>query len=145
LLAVVAAVDEKEKTDEEPWYADSACTQHICFEKSQFDKLSPITPKKFGLADAGTVSGKTFVARQGGLISKVANVHGKKAGLKINAVLVPGLRKNLLSVPMLDRKGYQVVFGSGKCNVFNDQGNTVATGILESNNLYRMDWERKKD
>ena len=49
---------------------------------------------------------------------------------------IPSIRRNLISVPILDRLGYSFLFGTGKVNLYRDSiliGNETLCG-----NLYRL-------
>ena len=88
--------------------------------------------------DGSTVSlgddGECTVAGEGTVLIQRL-VHGEwKAGHIEN---VPGMRKNLLSVGVWDRKGYKVVFKQEEVRIYCDD-ELLTVGILQSNNIYLM-------
>ena len=56
-----------------------------------------------------------------------------------DCICVPGLSKNLLSVPQLMKKGYKIVFFGVKCIIYNSKGETVLSGTLQDSNLITVD------
>ena len=104
------------------------------------------------LIDSGTTSHMTpykrdlddYIADKQGLIafgddSTVSYIgSGTLNGKFDNTLLVPDLKTGLLSVSVLDMKGYKVIFQNGMCRVLDKNSNIYCTGILR-NGLYYLD------
>ena len=52
---------------------------------------------------------------------------------------VPGLKKNLVSVPMLEDRGYDVVFSEGKAFLRHKKMGQTKRIWIRVNNLYKME------
>eukprot|EP00253_Pinus_taeda_P025239 PITA_25239 len=114
-------------------YLDSGASFHMTDDKKLFSALEEKDLKMhIEMGDNGrySVSGVGTVAFQ--------REHGAPITLK-NVVYVPGLKKNLVSVAMLEDKGYDVVFSKGKAFLRHiDMGQTKRIGIRVKN-LYKLE------
>ena len=63
---------------------------------------------------------------------------GKPFQLK-NVMQVPGLKKNLVPVAMLEDRGYDVVFSSGKSYLRHKEMGQVKNIRIQVNNLYMLE------
>ena len=59
-----------------------------------------------------------------------------------DVVHVPGLKKNLISVAMLEDKGYEVVFREGKVFLRHKATGQVKKVGIRAKNLYRLEVDR---
>ena len=125
----------------EPWFVDSGCTEHIGQQEGEFCEgtLEDCPSVQFGLADAGGYGASSYIGCKSGIVSKMAVLQSGVNRLSWRAMLVPGIRKNLLSVPTLDRGGYGVTFWNGKGSIWTPDEGLQATATLGDDNLYRLD------
>src|SRR3954463_2291695 len=89
------------------WWLDYGATIHVCNNKRMF--------KTFETADGEEVqmgNGSRASARGKGTV-ELNFTSGKKLTL-LKVLFVPDIRKNLISVDLLDRKGFKISVESGK-------------------------------
>jgi hypothetical protein len=90
------------------WYLDSGASFHMTGDKESFSDLEEKDLKMhIEMGDDGRYSATGI-----GTIT-FQRESGKPFQLK-NVMHVPGLKKNLVSVAMLEDKGYDVTFSGGK-------------------------------
>jgi len=110
------------------WYLDSGASFHMIGDKSLFSTLEEKDLKiHIEMGDDGkySVSGVGTVAFQ--------REHGAPLTLT-DVKYVPRLKKNLVSVAMLEDKGYNVVFSKGKAFLRHiAMGHTKRIGIRVKN------------
>ena len=115
------------------WYLDSGASFHMTSDKNLFSALEEKDLKmRIEMGDDGrySVSGVGTVAFQ--------REHGAPLTLT-DVMYVPGLKKNLVSVAMLEDKGYDVVFSKGKVFLRHiATGQTKRIGI-QVKNLYKLE------
>ena len=116
-LMAVCSIDPSEQdsclasTSQHVWFMDSGASKHITSIKSLI--------KDMKLADEGhTVScaNNALLPVKGVGSITLTTVNGEPLHLH-NCLYVPGIKKNLLSVPTLARGGYHVAFEDDKCVV----------------------------
>ena len=90
------------------WYLDSGASFHMNDDKSLFSTLEE---KDLQMCIKMGDHGKYRVSSEGTVVFK--REHGAPLTLT-DVKYVPGLKKNLVSVAMLEDKGYDVVFSKGK-------------------------------
>ena len=120
------------------WYLDSGASFHMTSDKNLFSALEEKDLKMhIEMGDDGrySVSGVGMVAFQ--------REHGAPLTLT-DVMYVPRLKKNLVSVTMLEEKGYDVVFSKGK-----EFLRHIATGQTKRiwvrvKNLYTLEVEQCK-
>ncbi|KAG8485836.1 hypothetical protein CXB51_019242 [Gossypium anomalum] len=104
------------------WLLNSGCTNHMTPDASIFKSLEK--------------SCKTKV--------KVGNGHFIKAeGNKLisNALLVPEIDRNLLSIAQLLEKGYSVLFKGSKCKIGDPSGSMLMT-VAMTDKIFVVDWNK---
>eukprot|EP00253_Pinus_taeda_P021932 PITA_21932 len=115
------------------WYLDNGATFHMTGDKNLFSALEEKDLKMpIEMGDNGrySVSGVGMVAFQ--------REHGAPVTLT-DVMYVSGLKKNLVSVAMLEEKGYDVVFSKGKAFLRHiAMGQTKRIGIWVKN-LYKLE------
>ena len=115
------------------WYLDSGASFHMTGDKSLFNALEEKDLKMhIEMGDDGrySVSGGGTVAFHG--------EHGAPLTLT-DVMYVPGLKKSLVSVTMLDDKCYDVVFSKGKAFLRHiAMGQTKKIGI-RGKNIYKLE------
>lgn len=114
------------------WCLDSGCTSHLCGDK---DLLIDTKNISSGLKLASSATTKIEAM---GDIKITASVNRKNKDIRlVDALYVPDLRTNLLSVARIVDRGYQVTFKENRAIVRDPQGKVrmVANRI---NNLFYL-------
>jgi hypothetical protein len=121
--------------DENVWFVDSACSNHMTSQESKLIDLDKeITCKvKMGSGDLVQATGK------GTLV--VDTSQGRRYIEEV--LLVPGLDENLLSVGQMIEEGYYILFGGNKAVVFEDGSlkNVLAKVLMKGNRCFPLSLE----
>lgn len=102
------------------WCLDSGCTVHVCKDKDKFNTLMNVGDERLKLASNSStaISGK-------GNIRFRTDEGGKTKNIELNnALYVPDLRNNLMSVARITDRGNKVIFSRDKAEVKDEKGNT---------------------
>lgn len=106
----------QEKTDEH-WYLDSAASIHMTGNTNNLDWHLKTKKQRVILAN-GDVLHSTAV---GGVILPAVGPGEGSVDVKLNnVVVVPGLSTNLVSVEVITRLGYTIIFNSNDCKILKD-------------------------
>lgn len=119
-----------ERKLEERWCLDSGCTAHLCKNRELFCEMKPMN-ENLHLADEKS----TNVEGKGRVRVKVMDENIEKFVNFDNALLVPNLRTNLVSVARIVAKDYEVVFNKHVATVRDTDGN-VKLKANRVGNLY---------
>eukprot|EP00253_Pinus_taeda_P014171 PITA_14171 len=115
------------------WYLDSGASFHMTDDKSLFSTLEE---KDLQMRIEMGDDGKYCVSGEGTIVFQ--REHGAPLTLT-NVKFVPGLKKNLVSIAMLEDKGYDVVFSKGRAFPRHiATGQTKRIGIRVKN-LYKLE------
>ncbi|WRX09694.1 zinc finger protein [Theobroma cacao] len=117
------------------WYLDSASATHICYQKDCFDLLQK------GVAENLTLGNKSIVKVMGIGVVKIKMFDGVVRSLG-GVAYVQKMRKNLISLSLLDSKGYGYSACDGVVKV--TQGDMVLMRGNLHNGLYRLECEASK-
>jgi hypothetical protein len=113
----------------EGWIMDSACTFHICPNKELFSSLD--------LIDGGVVLMGNDVACKTKGIGKIRlKLHDGSARVLKEVRYVPDMKKNLISLGVLESKGYKITMENGIMKVIS--GALVMMKATRKNNLYHL-------
>ncbi|GKE50852.1 hypothetical protein Tco_1486008, partial [Tanacetum coccineum] len=112
--------------DEIDWWIDSGATCHACKDRCWFDTFHLVEDGSvLHMADEST---KPILGR-GNVV--IESSYGKTITL-FNVVYVLGLRKNLMSGPMLNKCGYKQVYESDKFYVIEPNDFVSLKSVIES-------------
>ncbi|CAI5799419.1 Retrovirus-related Pol polyprotein from transposon TNT 1-94 [Podarcis lilfordi] len=115
------------------WIIDSGASSHFSFEKDYFNEINDDEGSEIETADGNIVK-----AKGAGSMDLKFYINDKSTKTTVSRVLyVPQLSCNLLSVSTLDRKGFQITFGNGECNVTKNGEVFVQAKLV--NGVYEID------
>ena len=138
---VVCSVDPNKQhsylasTSQIAWFMNSGASKHIRSMKYFFKYLQP--------AEEGhtmACANNAILPIKGIGSITLTTINGEPFPLH-NCLYVPGIKKNLISVPTLARGGYNVAFEDNKCVVCDRERAMpiFLTGSLTVKNLYQID------
>jgi hypothetical protein len=113
----------------EGWIMDSACTFHICPNKEWFSSLD--------LIDGGVVlMGNDVACKMKGIGKIRLKLHDGSTRVLKEVQYVPNMKKNLISLGVLELKGYKITMENGIMKVIS--GALVVMKATRQNNLYHL-------
>lgn len=132
---------------EDAWILDSGCTHHVCKRRDWFSNFREMDSEVINTAaDPSKQSGATLRAKGMGdifLKSPVANV--EKSIVLRNVYYVPNVRKNLMSMSQIERKGKEFLVRDGKVKIRNAYTKQVICEAYRQNDLYVLKVEIDRD
>lgn len=103
------------------WCLDSGCTSHLCRDENKFEEISSTENLKLNLANYGSTNvkakGTVRIAATGEDATRFVRLE--------NALHVPDLRSDLISVAKITDAGNSVTFTNEGAVIKNDHGTTV--------------------
>lgn len=123
----------------EAWYLDSGATKHMCNEKRIFKTIN--NDNELKVHTAAEHFEKSYGSGDINLKVKLNRNATNSVKLK-NALYVPGLRNNLLSVSSVTDNGYTVTFKKNRATINRKDGSVVLTAT-KRDQLYIVD-EKKE-
>lgn len=132
--ALLALEDENPPSDR--IVIDSGASHHFINNSKLFTTLQEIAPRPIGIASDSKYVHATAI----GTASVTVSIDGKPTSITLeNALLVPSMPLCLLSVAVLNKKGYCVTFGNAACVVSRGETKCFSVPLLQSSGLYEMD------
>ena len=131
----------KESGEDEPWVIDSGASRHMCNNEKMFQNIGHSTTKYITVANKNKLS----VLGEGPVCIKT-NKNNVITRLNfMNALCVPNLSINLLSVSCLNKDGFDVNFNhrDKTCYIVNSNNKVLATGNLMPNGIYVLNTKDK--
>jgi len=130
----VIACNAELVTKSEAWCLDSGATRHMCNSKRKFETLNKSDQLK-----VYTASEHYMKSVGSGNVNLNIKASYKNNPIKIqNALYVPELRNNLLSVSSITDKGHSVIFKKNNAIVKRKDGSTFLTATKQ-NEIYVID------
>jgi hypothetical protein len=119
------------KCEQDVWYLDTGCSNHMCGSKSLFSHLNEEfhTTVSFGDHSKVNVMGKGDI-----------QIRTKKDTIETipNVFYIPDLKSNLLSLGQLQEKGYVTTIKNGACEVYDPTRGLVAHAKITPNRLFPL-------
>lgn len=121
----------KEETQQNMWYLDTGCSNHMCGDKEAFSDLDESFRSSVKFGDKSMVyvmgKGKVTVQTKGNSTHTIANV-----------LFVPELKTNLLSVGQLQEKGYEISIKDGVCQIQDAKLGLIAQVNMMANRMFPL-------
>ena len=100
----------KEETQQNMWFLDTGCSNHMCGENEAFSELDESFCSSVKFGDDSII----FVTRKGKV---TIQTKGNSTHTIANVYFVPDLKTNLLRVGQLQEKGYEIFIKDGLCQI----------------------------
>ena len=129
---VLMTTTSNENPNNQTWYLDTGCTNHMCGQKELFADLDDSfrTKVKFGDGRFVPVIGK------GRIIITLKNGDHRYI---YDVFYVPDMKSNMLSVGQLTEKGYVMHIVENKFSIFDKKGNLILKTFLSTNRMFPTD------
>ena len=113
-----AALSASGRHDEPKWCLDSGATSHFCMKLQEFSEIQGAGNGKLNLAN----NESTKIKSRGTVVFST-NIAGRRSKIRLNNALhVPDLRTNLLSVGKITENNYDVIFRKNMAHVVDHNG-----------------------
>lgn len=133
------ALIAKNASHVENWCIDSGCTTHLCKNLNNFTEITGNDPGTLNLAN--NVSTKINAK---GSVKFKATTNGQSKNVTLNEALhVPDLRMNLLSVGKVADKGFKITFEKDFAEIIDRNGKSILKAD-RVNGLYLLRQEKPK-
>ena len=121
-----------EETQQNTWYLDTGCSNHMCGDKKAFSELDESfrSTVKFGDNSTISVMGKGRVIIQAKENSSTHTI--------TDVLFAPDLKTNLLSVGQLLEKGYEISIKDGVCQIRDAKLGLIAQVKMTANRMFPL-------
>ena len=117
------------------WILDSGASAHICAERYLFRNMRQCTPIYLMQPD-----GSEITCRERGTVKLITRPYGSESHLTLrDALYVPELKKNIISLRKVDKCGGMTIIQNGRCDVYiNDELAITGTAREDIDDLYHV-------
>ena len=128
---LLMAFNALEEPDQETWYVDTGCSNHMSGWKSSFSYLDESfhTVVSFGDRSIVNVPGKENI-----------QIRSKNYFIETISIefYIPDLKTNLLSAGQLQDKGYRITIFKGECEVYDPKRGSIAVIKITPNRVFPL-------
>lgn len=125
------AFNVMENFDQETWYVDTGCSNHMSGCKPSFVNLDESFHTTVSFGDKSTVNvmgkGEIQIRTKNDFIETISNVF-----------FIPDLKTNLLSAGQLQDKGYRITIFQGECEIYDPKRGSIAVVKMSPNRLFPL-------
>ena len=120
-----------EETQQNMWYLDTGCSNHMCGENKAFSDLDESFRSSVKFGDNSKISvigkGKVTIQTKGNSTHTIGNVF-----------FVPDLKTNLLSVGQLQKKGYEIFIKDRVCQIQDAKLGLISQVNMTTNRMFPL-------
>lgn len=117
------------------WYIDSGASAHMTMNEDWLNSKNPTS----AIQEIVVVNNDRLPVKATGKLPLQVAKNNKTETIEIHdALLIPGISVNLLSMSKIVEKGNKVIFDGRGCRVIDGNDNLVATATL-TNHTYHLD------
>nr|GFA08034.1 putative zinc finger, CCHC-type [Tanacetum cinerariifolium] len=132
------AITTTKEENNEIWYLDSGCSNHMTGDRSKFQDLDESIKSQVRLGD------NKYLHIKGKGTTKVSTGNQKHCIRDVQ--FAPCLAHNLLSVGQLMESSHKIVFDEGKCVVTHKpSGKIIACAHMSSNRMFPLDFTKQME
>lgn len=128
---LLMAFNVMENFDQETWYVDTGCSNHMSGCKPSFVNLDESFHTTVSFGDKSTVNvmgkGEIQIRTKNDFIETISNVF-----------FIPDLKTNLLSAGQLQDKGYRITIFQGECEIYDPKRGSIAVVKMSPNRLFPL-------
>jgi len=122
---------------EDTWLLDSGCTHHVCRQRNWFQNFRELEGETVNTAANTEQKYSQLHAKGVGDIVLKTYVGNKQEAVVLrNVYYVPHLRKNLMSVSQIEKKGKEMIVKDGKIKIRNISTKRIMCEAFRKNDLY---------
>jgi len=125
------AVQAEKEPEQDVWYVDTGCNNHMSGSKSSFSHLNEGFRSTISFGDSSTVNvmgkGDIRIRSKNGLVKIISNV-----------LYVLALKSNLLSVGQLLENSYFITMKNGVCEIFDPASGAAAIVQMSYKRLFLL-------
>ncbi|CAK5283655.1 unnamed protein product [Mycena citricolor] len=123
-----AALSVHESNNLIPTFLDSGASEHCVVKRSWFVTYQEVEGVEG--QTAVKAGGRFQISGRGDVEMCVRLENGEDRRIRFSAIHTPDFGMNLISIPMLDKRGFQGSWGQGVLNVIDQEGTVVISGRM---------------